>query len=73
MAELLTIDVQKYISEIGGLLQKVDDLKRLLLLYDQHMEPHYVNVTAPEDDAASTMEIINPKRRKTRTPSFSLV
>lgn len=73
MAELLTIDVPKYISEIGGLLQKVDDLKRLFLLYDQHMEPHYVNVTAPEDDAASTMETINPKRRKTRTPSFSLV
>ncbi|KAI8064049.1 hypothetical protein BDF21DRAFT_347011 [Thamnidium elegans] len=73
MAEFLTIDVPKYISEIGGLLQKVDDLKRLFLLYDQHMEPHYVNVTAPEDDAASTMETINPKRRKTRTPSFSLV
>ncbi|KAI9248980.1 hypothetical protein EDC94DRAFT_527978, partial [Helicostylum pulchrum] len=73
MAELLTIDVPKYISEIGGLLQKVDDLKRLFLLYDQHMEPHYVNVTAPEDDAASTIETINPKRRKTRTPSFSLV
>ncbi|KAI9324584.1 hypothetical protein BD770DRAFT_335016, partial [Pilaira anomala] len=73
MAELLTIDVPKCISEIGGLLQKVDDLKRLFLLYDQHMEPHYVNVTAHEYDAASTMETINPKRRKTRTPSFSLV
>jgi hypothetical protein len=73
MAEILTIDVPKEISEIGGVLQKVDDLKRLFLLYEHQLEPRYKNSRAPEDDLASTMETINPKRRKQRTPSFSLV
>ncbi|KAG1520428.1 hypothetical protein G6F45_009383 [Rhizopus arrhizus] len=73
MVEILTIDVLKEITEIGGLLQKIDDLKRLFLLYEHQLEPRYINVRAPEDDLTSTMETINPKRRKRRIPSFSLV
>ncbi|CAO0799915.1 unnamed protein product [Mucor circinelloides] len=73
MVEILTIDVPKEITEIGGLLQKIDDLKRLFLLYDHQLEPRYINVRALEDDPALTMETINPKRRKKRIPSFSLV
>ncbi|KAG0739231.1 hypothetical protein G6F57_011885 [Rhizopus arrhizus] len=73
MAEILTIDAPKEITEVGGLLQKIDDLKRLFLLYDHQLEPRYINVRAPEDDLTSTMETINPKRRKRRIPSFSLV
>ncbi|CEG70230.1 hypothetical protein RMATCC62417_06166 [Rhizopus microsporus] len=73
MTEILTIDVPKEITEINGLLQKIDDLKRLSLLYDHQRKPHYINFRAPEDDPTSTMETINPKRCKKRIPSFSLV
>lgn len=73
MVEILTIDVPKEITEIGGLLQKIDDLKRLFLLYDHQLEPRYINVRALEDDPTLTVETINPKRRKKRIPSFSLV
>lgn len=73
MAEILTIDAPKEITEVGGLLQKIDDLKRLFLLYDHQLEPRYINVRALEDDPTLTMKTINPKRRKKRIPSFSLV
>ncbi|KAI7901289.1 uncharacterized protein BX663DRAFT_487469 [Cokeromyces recurvatus] len=63
----------KDIKEISGLLQKVDDLKRLFLLYDHQLESRYINFRAPEDDPTSTMETINFKRRKKRIPSFSLI
>ncbi|CEJ01843.1 hypothetical protein RMCBS344292_15864 [Rhizopus microsporus] len=64
IAEILTIDVPKEIDEIGSLLQKVDDIKRLLLLYEHQMETHYKNSRALEEDPASSIDTINPKRCK---------
>lgn len=73
MVEILAMDVPKEITEIGGLLQKIDDLKRLFSLYDHQLEPRYINVRVLGDDPTFTMETINPKRRKKRIPSFSLL
>ncbi|KAI9474190.1 MAG: hypothetical protein EXX96DRAFT_602437 [Benjaminiella poitrasii] len=73
MAEILTIDIPKDITEINGLLQNIDNLKRLFLLYDHQLKPQYINFRASGDDPRSAMETINPKRRKKRIPSFSLV
>ncbi|KAG1471838.1 hypothetical protein G6F56_001895 [Rhizopus delemar] len=72
MAKVLKIDVPKEIAEVSGLLQKIDDLKRIFLLYDHQLKTRYINFRAPEDNPASIVETINPKRRKKRVPSFSL-
>ncbi|KAK4509863.1 uncharacterized protein ATC70_007167 [Mucor velutinosus] len=74
MAEILSIDVPKEIGQMGHLLQKVDDLKRLFQLYEHQMETRYKNSRAlEEENPASPIDAINPKRRKQRIPSFSLV
>ncbi|KAI9012017.1 hypothetical protein CLU79DRAFT_890826 [Phycomyces nitens] len=73
MAEILKVDVPKEIGEIGGLLQKIDDLKRLFSLYDHQLETQYSNPRILEDDLTLTIDSINPKRRKQKIPSFSLL
>ncbi|CEP15334.1 hypothetical protein [Parasitella parasitica] len=74
MAEILSIDVPTEISQIGCLLQKVDDFKRLFLLYEHQMETRYkISRALEEADAAPLIDAINPKRRKQKILSFSLV
>lgn len=74
LAEILSIDVPKEIGQIGCLLQKVDDFKRLFLLYEHQIETRYkISRALEEEDAAPPIDAINPKRRKQKTPSFSLV
>jgi hypothetical protein len=73
MADILKIDIPKNITEIGGLLQKVDDLKRIISLYACQIEYKYKNARPLEDELSSVMENVNPKRRKQRVASFSLV
>ncbi|KAG1441163.1 hypothetical protein G6F56_011608 [Rhizopus delemar] len=43
MAEILKINVPKNITEIVGLLQKIDDLKRMMSLYACQIESEYKN------------------------------
>ncbi|KAF1800532.1 hypothetical protein FB192DRAFT_1381200, partial [Mucor lusitanicus] len=73
MAEILSIDVPKDIGQIGCLLQKVDNLKRLSFLYEHQIETRYkTSRPLEEQDAAPPVNAINPKRRKQKIPSFSL-
>lgn len=73
MADILKVNIPKNITEIGGLLQKVDDLKRMISLYACQIESKYKNARPLEDELSSMMENVNPKRRKQRFASFSLV
>ena len=73
MADILKINILKNITEINGLLQKVDDLKRMLSLYVCQIESKYKNARPLKDDPSLMMENVNPKRRKQRVASFSLV
>ncbi|KAG1138124.1 hypothetical protein G6F37_010805 [Rhizopus arrhizus] len=74
LAGILSIDVPKEIGQIGCLLQKVDDFKRLFLLYEHQIETWYrISRALEEEDAAPPIDAINPKRRKQKIPSFSLV
>ncbi|ORE05957.1 hypothetical protein BCV72DRAFT_305977 [Rhizopus microsporus var. microsporus] len=73
LAEILSVDVPKEIGQIGCLLQKVDDFKRLSLLYEHQIETRYkISRALEEEDAALPIDAINPKRRKQKIPSFSL-
>jgi hypothetical protein len=72
MADILKINISKNITEIGDLLQKVDDLKRIISLYECQMESKYKNARPLEDELNSMMENVNPKRRKQRVAFFSL-
>ncbi|KAI8058912.1 uncharacterized protein B0P05DRAFT_581496 [Gilbertella persicaria] len=74
LAEILSIDVPKEIGRIGCLLQKVDDFKRLFFLYEHQRETRYkISRALEEEDVAPPIDAINPKRRKQKIPSFSLV
>ncbi|KAI9022192.1 hypothetical protein CLU79DRAFT_719170 [Phycomyces nitens] len=74
LAEILSIDVPKEIGQIGCLLQKVNDFKRLFLLYEHQIETWYkISRALEEEDAAPPIDAISPKRRKQKIPSFSLV
>ncbi|KAI7849366.1 hypothetical protein BDC45DRAFT_540098 [Circinella umbellata] len=73
MSDILEINIPKNITEIGALLRKVDDLKRIPSLYACQIEPKYKNTRPLEDKLSSMMESVNPKRRMKRVPSFSLV
>lgn len=73
MTEIFSMEIPKEISELGILLQKVDDLKRLLHIFEHQLETSYKKSRDLEEDPVSIMETINPKRRKQRVPSFSLV
>lgn len=74
LAEILSIDAPKEIGQIGCLLQKVDDFKWLFLLYEHQIETRYKILRALEkEDAARLIDAINPKRRKQKTLSLSLV
>ena len=69
LAEILSIDVPKEIGQIGCLLQKVDDFKRLFLLYDHQIETRYkISRALEEEDVAPPIDAINPKRRKQTIP-----
>lgn len=48
--------MSKNITEIGGLLQKVDDLKRIMSLYACQIESKYKNARPLEDGLSSIME-----------------
>jgi len=48
--------------------------KRLFLLYEHQIETRYKTSRAfEEEEAAPPIDAINPKRRKQKIPSFSLV
>ncbi|KAI7857700.1 hypothetical protein BDC45DRAFT_19930 [Circinella umbellata] len=72
LAEILSIDVPKEIGQIGCLLQKVDDFKRLFLLYEHQIETRYkISRSLEEEDAAPPIDAINPKRCNPYINNFS--
>jgi hypothetical protein len=61
MADILRVDIPKDITENGGILQHVDNLKRMISLYACQVEPRYKNARPLDDEIGSVMGNVNPK------------
>ncbi|KAI8890562.1 hypothetical protein K501DRAFT_328517 [Backusella circina FSU 941] len=70
MSEILSFDVPRTICDIAGLVNKMDQLKRVCHALDTECRARYKYPRPLTDDIKVGL---NPKRRKLRTPSFSLL
>ncbi|KAG1135655.1 hypothetical protein G6F37_012419 [Rhizopus arrhizus] len=70
MSEILSFDVPSTICSIADLINKMDQLKRVRHVLDTECQSRYKYPRPLTDD---TKVDVNPKRRKSRTPSFSLL
>ncbi|GAA5796739.1 hypothetical protein HPULCUR_002114 [Helicostylum pulchrum] len=70
MSEILSFNVPSTICGIAGLINKIDQLKRVRHILDTECQSRYKYPRPLTDD---TKADINTKRRKSRTLSFSLL
>ncbi|KAL7325811.1 hypothetical protein PS15p_208248 [Mucor circinelloides] len=68
--EILTVEIlQDITQQIGGLLTKVDDLKRVLSLSEQQLVPVYLESMVDINESPMLfMEAVNPKKAQATTP-----
>lgn len=70
MTEILSFDVPSTTCGIGGLINKMDQLKRVRHVLNTECQSRY-KYARPLTDSKEIA--VNPKCRKSRTPSFSLL
>lgn len=70
MTEILSFDVPRTICDIADLINKINQLKKVSHALDTECQPQYKYSRPLTDDVKVAL---TPKRRKTRTPSFSLL
>lgn len=69
MTSIMNVNIPRDITEIGGLLSKVDNLKRMISLYDTQMETRH---TRDLEEPASPTENLNRRIKRQRVDTFSL-
>lgn len=71
MTEVLSLTIPKSICELSGLVAEVNNLKKICNAVDSQCKSQYKHSRPLTTDIDTVA--INPKRRKARVPSFSLL